>query len=424
MSLFGLFDRRDGNINNPSHPLTSTTLLDWLYGGQQQDSGIVVSETSALKMSAVYRATALLSGLGGALPLHSYVKGTREIRPSAILADPHPDLTAYEFWRLTYVHRLLWGNFYAQKIRNRAGALQWLHPLNPASVWVGKARPIAENLSGKVFEVTQDDGSHVTLTSRDVFHLPGLGYDGISGLSVVKMAAQGIGMAQAAEGYGARLFGSGNLLSGILKTSQRLEQPQAEALQKRWKQKMGGLQSAHEVAVLDSGAEFQSLTMPNDDAQLLESRAFQISEIARFTGVPLFLLMETEKSTSWGTGLEQQAQGFVTFDLHPQWLAPTEQRITKELLPSDRYAKYKVEGLLRGDSTSRAELYTALRNLGVLNADEIRELEDMTPIADGSGQIYLQPMNFVRLGTEPTALTEPDPADDEGTSDASQPDDE
>src|SRR5690606_31207683 len=139
---------------------------------------------------------------------------------------------------------------------------------------------------------------------------------------------------------------------------------------------------------IDSGAEFQSLTMPNDEAQLLETRTFQLGEIGRIFGVPPFLMSNTEKSTSWGTALEQQAQAFVQFDLHPQWLAPTEQRITQELLPAGRDAKFKVEGLLRGDSSARAEFYRTMRELGVMNADEIRELEDLAPIADGSGQQY------------------------------------
>src|SRR5690606_38237355 len=260
------------------------------------------------------------------------------------------DMTGYEFWRLTFVHRLLWGNFVALKRRDRAGRIAWLQPVAPSSVRYGKARPTEGNPTGKVFEITLEDGSREAFIPYEVFHLPGLGYDGVSGVSPIRLAARNIGMSIAAERYAARLFGSGNLLSGLLKTQQRLDQAAAEALQNRWRQKMGGLQSAHEIAVIDSGAEFQSLTMPNDEAQLLESRTFQIGEIGRIFGVPPFLMSNTEKSTSWGTALEQQALAFVQFDLHPQWLAPTEQRITQELLPSGRDAKYKVDGLLRGDS--------------------------------------------------------------------------
>lgn len=417
MSLFGLFERRSNPLESATRPLTDAALVE-LFGGAPGDAGVVVTEQGSLAMSAVYRAVSLISGLGGALPIHTFKRGTREQVPNTLVEEPHPDMTAYEFWRLTFVHRLLWGNFVALKRRDRSGRIAWLQPVAPSTVRFGKSRPTEGNQTGKIFEITLEDGTREAFIPYEVFHLPGLGYDGVCGLSPIRLAAQGIGMSLAAEKYGARLFGSGNLLSGLLKTTQRLEQPQAEALQARWRQKMGGLQSAHEVAVLDSGAEFQSLTMPNDEAQLLESRHFQISEIGRFFGVPAFLMGDTTKSTSWGTGLEQQALGFVQFDLHPQWLAPTEQRITQELLPSGRDAKYKVEGLLRGDSTARAEFYRAMRELGVMNADEIRDLEDMQPIADGGGKEFWTQPNAA-------AVTEQAPGDEtEGVSDAASPADE
>lgn len=419
-----MFERRSSpGLERPQHPLTSTALLDWLHGGVNSDSGERVTEVSAMSMSAVYRAVSLISGLAASLPMHAYVKGTREQATSMLLANPHPTMTDYEFWRLSYLQRLLWGNFVAQKIYYpSSGRVRYLHPIPPERVMYGKAKPIAENPTGLVYEITQDDGSRVTLTPNEVFHLPGLGFDGVSGVSPIRMAAQGIGMAQAAERYGARLFGSGNLLSGILKTTQRLDQNQAENLQARWRQKLGGLQRAHEVAVLDSGAEFQSLTMPNDEAQLLESRRFQVSEIARLYGVPPFMLMETERSTSWGTGLEQQALGFVMFDLHPLWLAPTEARVSRDLLASNFYARYSVEGLLRGDSTARAAFYTAMRNLGVYSANDIRELEDQTPIpATEGGDDYLVPMNMGRLRDLGKLAEEQTTDETERGSDAPQP---
>src|SRR5690606_11629726 len=176
----------------------------------------------------------LISGLGGALPLNAYLTGTREQVAASILERPHPDMTGFEFWRLTYVHRLLWGNFVALKRRDGAGRIAWLQPVAPSSVRYGKARPTAGNPTGKIFEITLEDGNVEPFIPYEVLHLPGLGYDGVSGLSPIRVAARGIGMAIAAEAHGARLFGSGNLLSGILKVPQRLEQSQAEALQQRW----------------------------------------------------------------------------------------------------------------------------------------------------------------------------------------------
>lgn len=399
MSLFGLFEHR-GNAESATTPLTSATLLD-LLGGAPGDAGVAVTETSALNMSAVYRCTSLVSSVAASLPLHSYQRKTKKQETSDLLDDPHPEMTGYEVWKLGYCHRCLWGNSYTQKLRSPSGQVKELWPITPSRVQVGRVRPSEANPAGKLFQVVDDWGEYHVLTSRDILHIPALGYDGVTGCSPVRLAAQGIGMALAAEKYGAKLFGSGNLLSGILQTEQRLQESDATRLQARWEKLSGGLDRSHKVAVLDSGAKFQSLTMPSDDAEMLATRQFQITELARYFGVPAFLLMQTEKQTSWGTALEQQAQGWVTFDLHPQWLAPTEQRISKELLVRGKYAKYTLEGLLRGDSQARAEFYRVMREVGAYNVDDIRELEDRPPLADGLGQGHLQPMNFVPLGTQP-----------------------
>ncbi len=401
MSLFGLFEQR-ASPESPAVPLTASNMLEWLTG-PPGDSGIPVTEKSSMGMSAAYRCTALISSVGGALPLHPYIKGTHRRTEATILDDPHPDMTPYEYWRLTYVHRCLWGNHYSQKIRDNKSQVRWLYPLHPSQVRVGKTRPTEANPSGKVFEITDDSGATTPMTPWEILHIPGLGYDGITGVSPIRLAAQGIGMALAAERHGAKLFGSGNLLSGILQTEQKLQEPDAKRLLARWEKLSSGLERSRRTAVLDSGAKFQSLTMPNDDAQFLESRRFQVTDLGRYFGVPPYLLFETEKSTSWGSGLEQQAQGWITFDLHPQWLAPTEQRATKELLIRKHYAKYSVQGLLRGDSQARAEFYRAMRELGAFSANDIRELEDRTPVPNGDG--FLQPLNFVPLGTIPTDQT-------------------
>jgi HK97 family phage portal protein len=396
MSLFGLFESEQrSSLEDPTYPLTSTTLIDWLSGART-DSGVRVTETGSLTMAAVYRATSLISSVGAALPLIIYNKGTKDVAMSSLLDDVHPEMTNYEMWKLSYVHRCLWGNFYAQRKLDRMGRTKWLYPISPDRVRVGKVTPTTLNPSGKMFEVTDEDGHRDAFTSDDIFHIPGLGYDGITGVSPVRMAAQGIGVGLAAERYAAKLFGSGNLMSGLLQTEQRLDETDAQRLQARWRAKMSGVDRAHEVAVLDAGAKFQSLTIPSSDAQMLESRKFEVMEIARYFGVPPFMLMDVERSTSWGTGLEQQAIGFVQFDMHPAWLAPTEQRITKALLPSDRYAKYKVEGLLRGDAASRASFYQVMRMVGAFSANDIRELEDRPPIKNGD--TYLEPLAMGPLG--------------------------
>lgn len=391
-SLFGLFEGR--TIESPTYPLTSTALLD-LLGTAGTDSGVRVTEESSMAMSAVYRAVSLISGLGAALPLPVYLSESQKKVTNLLLEDPHPELTDYDLWRINFCHRLLWGNGYQQKVRDEGRRVRWLYPVSPWRVKVGKAKPTALNPTGKVFAVTKEDGSIEPFTPHDILHIPGLGYDGVCGMSPIRMAAQAIGTGLAAEKSAAKLFGSGNMLSGLLQTEQRLTQEAAETLQARWQAKMQGADRAHSVAVLDSGAQFQSLIMPADDAQMLESRDFEVTEIARFFGVPPYLMFQTERSTSWGTAIEQQATGFVKFDLYPQWLRPVEKRITKELLPGDRYTKYSIEGLLRGDTAARSEFYRVMREVGAFSANDIRELEDMPPIPEGD--VYLQPSNMLAL---------------------------
>jgi HK97 family phage portal protein len=404
-ALESLFSGREArNLQDPSIPLTSDGLLDWIhsgggYGPHGNDTGIPVNEHTSMRMAAVWRCVAVTSGVASALPLAAFEAGTKNRVPSPLLTDPHPEMTALEVWKLSYVHRLLWGNGCLQKIRNGAGQVKELWPITPNRVKIGRVRSTDANPGGKIFAVTDDWGQTEPYTTRDILHLPGLGYDGVCGLSPIRHAATTIGLALAAEKSGARFFARGAQLSGVLQVEQRLTDDQATALQQRWEAKMAGIEQAGKIAVLDSNAKFQPITMPLRDAQYLETRGFQIPEIARIYGVPLFLLFETMKTTSWGTGLEQQAQGWVSFDLHPTWLAPTEQRISKELLPVGREARYNVNRLLRGDSAARAAFYRVMREVGAYNANEIRDQEDLPPI-DG-GEIYLQPTNLAPLGTEP-----------------------
>lgn len=409
--LFGIFESR--GVENPSYPLSSDNLLS-ILGGHSTKAGVRVSEKSSLATSAVWRATALISGVAAALPLTAHRAGSHDPIPSQILTDPNPELPPFEFWRLTYAHRILWGNSVSLKERDRVGRTRELWQIEPSKVHIEKVKRTTNNRAGKVF-VTDEFG---TLLPHEVLHIPGMSLDGVTGLSVVSYARQTIGLAQAAETYAAKLFGSGNLMAGILKTDAKVDEPIANRLKARWRERHQGLDNAHDIAVLDSGAEFQSLTMPNSDAQFLESRQFSIPEIARFFGVPPFLLMSTEKSTSWGTGLEQQAIGWVTFDLHPQWLAPTEQRITKHLLmdPSAE-ASYDLDGLQRGDMAARGAFYRIMREVGAYSADDIRDRESLAPLPDDIGKTYLQPTNLQPLGTQPTAPAS-SPGDDEGDDDA------
>lgn len=400
MTLFRLNERR--SIENPAVPITDLSLLS-LFGGSPTDSGIPVNERTAHAMSAVYRGTALISGLCGALPLQVVDEETKKPIPNSLLANPHPDMTALEIWRMSGAHRCLWGNSYTQKVYNKRGVIVELWPITPDRVTPGRGRPTADNPSGKVFKVIDDSGQPQPLTSREIMHTLAWGFDPVCGISPIRAAAQAVGMSLGAERYAAKLFGSGNLIAGLLQTDAKLTQQDAEKLQRRWAERVGGLDNAHKVPVLDSGAKFTSMTMPSKDAEMLASRDFQVTELCRFFGIPPFLMFQTEKTTSWGTGLEQQAMGFKAFDLHPIWLAPTEQRATKELLLPGQLARYDMDEIMRGDSIARAEYYRVMFELGAFSPNDILAMEGK-PAREG-GDKYQEPVTDLAvdspLGTDP-----------------------
>lgn len=391
---------------NPAYPMTSTTLVDWL-GGPKVHAGVAVNETSALGMTAVYRAVALISGSSASLPLHAYRESDGgRVRLSTgqaanLLDYPHPDMTPFEFWELVYVHLLTWGNAYIRVLRNRNGQIAELWALHPSRVRAGRE-------SDEGLKVYQIDGAQEPLFDDKILHIPGMGYDGVTGCSPIRLARQGVGLALAAEEYGARLFGSGSLMAGILQTEQRLTAEQADALKRRWKEKVSGIERAHDVAILDAGAKWQAVSIPPGDAQFIESRRFQVAEVARMYGVPPHMLMESEKSTTWGSGIESMSAGFVRYTLRP-WLTRVEQRVTKLLRPQAVYARYSIEGLLRGSAAERAAFYTAMWNIGVYNTDDIRALEELAPVPGGDTRY--RPLNMGELG-------QPDPKSEQESVDA------
>lgn len=393
----------NATVESPDVPLTGSALVE-LIGGRAAASGKTVNERTSLGMPAVWRAVNLIAGTVASLPLHAYksADGGRTMQTTGnaarLLDNPHPDMTPFELWETVLAHMLLWGNAYLWLGRNQLGQLVELWPIHPSRVQVGRTSAMGR----KVYKVDNGEQEH---DDRTILHLPAFGYDGVCGVSPIRIAREGIGLALAAEEYGAKLFGSGSLATGVLQTEQRLTPAQADQLQTRWKAKRTGLASAHETIVLDRGAQFHQLTIPPGDAQFIESRRFQISEVARIFGVPPHMLMDTEKSTSWGSGIEQQGIGFVVYTLRP-WLTRTEQRISR-ILEGEVYAKFAVEGLLRGDSAQRAAFYTALYNMGALSTNDILRLEDRPGIG-AAGDVRYRPLNMGELGV-PDATDTGDP---------------
>ena len=395
------------SIENPSMPISSSNILEFIGGDYKTHSGTRVTEEKSLGLTAVWRSVNLIAGSAASLPLHAYKtadNGGRQVLSDGVAArlldSPHPDLTPFEFWEMVFAHIALWGNAYLRVLRNELGQVKELWPIHPARVKTGRS----SETGVKLYSL---DGSQDPLYDDQILHIPGFGYDGVCGVSPIRAARQGLGLALAAEEYGAKLFGNGSLATGILQTEQRLTQQQADALHARWKAKRSGLGGAHETIVLDSGARFEQLSIPPEDAQFLETRQFQVTEIARLFGIPPHMLAQTEKSTSWGTGIEQQSLGFVVYTLRP-WLTRVEQRVTKILKPGPVYAKFAVEGLLRGDAASRLTFYKGMWEIGAFDTNEIRELEDR-PAVEG-GDVRYRPLNMGRLGEFDTATTQEAPS--------------
>lgn len=401
MTFLGNVLSARNSIENPAVPLTDASVLQML-GAETSISGTNVNEVTALGLPAVWRAMQVTCNVPAALPLHAYRHtGSARVlatgQPENLIGDPHPDMTPFEFWQTVYFHRKAWGNAYVRKLRNQLEQIAELWPIHPRRVKVGR-----ESENGRKVYVIDGDTDN-PLSDNEILHLPGLGYDGVCGVSPIRAARESIGMGLAAQEYGAKFFGSGMLATGVLQTEQRLTQTQADQISARWKAKRSGLKSAHETIVLDKGAKFTQLSLAPEDAQFLETRRFQVVEICRWFGIPPFLMFDTEKSTSWGTGLEQQALGWVKIDLLPD-LTAIEQRLTKHVLkPTPVYAHYSVEGLLRGDSAARAAFYKSLWDMGALSTNEVRELEERAPVE--GGDVRYRPLNMGELGTTDSQTT-------------------
>lgn len=409
MTILGaLIGRR--SAENPGRPLTDATLLEAL-GGMPTESGVSVTAESAFRMVAVYRSIALLAGLMGAMPWHAYrrLAAAREPVAAAVIDNPHPDKTPFEVKEFMGTSLLAHGNSYSLKNRDgldRVAELEPLHPANMTGVERRKEWRTATNPSGKRF--TYRDGTvERTYTAWEVLHIPGLSYDGLVGMSPIAMARQAIGTGLAAESFGARLFARGALIQGVLTGDQKIDEDTGKRLKAQWKAKTTGEANQWDIPIMGSGLKFQSIALPPADAQFIETRKFSVTEIARLFGLPPHLIGDVEKSSSWGTGIEQQNMQMLTYTADP-WLVRIEERVSREaLLDESTYVKFNRGALLRSDMATRFMAYQRAINNGWQNADEIRALEEQDPLPDGAGRTFYRPGNVVPVQTpDEAAATE------------------
>jgi HK97 family phage portal protein len=415
MGIFsGLFRSRDKPQNR-----TTGSAYSFFFGSSS--AGKRVNERSAMQMTAVYSCVRILAEAVAGLPLHLYRSkedGGKEkaiYHPLYLLLhdEPNPEMSSFVFRETLMTHLLLWGNAYAQIIRNGKGEVIALYPLMPDRMTVDRDR------DGKLYyeyTVSTDDaptvkGTVVRLKPSDVLHIPGLGFDGLVGYSPIAMAKNAIGMAIACEEYGAKFFANGAAPGGVLEHPGTIKDPQR--VRESWQSTFGGSGNANKIAVLEEGMKYTPIGISPEQAQFLETRKFQINEIARIFRIPPHMVGDLEKSSF--SNIEQQSLEFVKYTLEP-WLVRWEQSIQRTLFSPDEkkryFAKFNVEGLLRGDYASRMSGYATARQNGWMSANDIRELENMDRIpAEDGGDLYLINGNMLPLGNA-GAFADTQPNDD------------
>ena len=305
--------------------------------------------------------------------------------------EPNPEMTSFVFRETLMGHLLLWGNAYAQIIRDGRGRVLSLYPLLPNKMLVNRTD------QGILYYQYEKDGRTYFLSHSDVLHIPGLGFDGLVGYSPIAMAKNAIGMAISTEEYGAKFFANGASPGGVLEHPGVVKDP--GKIRESWNAVYQGSGNAHRVAVLEEGMKFQPIGIPPEQAQFLETRKYQLNEIARIFRIPPHMIGDLEKSSF--SNIEQQSLEFVMYTLDP-WVLRWEQAIQRALFSESEkrqyFVKFNVDGLLRGDYQSRMNGYAVGRQNGWLSANDIRELENLNRISpELGGDLYLVNGNMTKL---------------------------
>lgn len=378
------------------------TGVDLDFGGNSS-SGVNVDELRSLQTSAVYACVKILAETVASLPLHLYKRGkdgknewaTEHPLFYCLYESPNDEMTSFEFRETMMTSLLLWGNAYARIIRKQ-GHVTELWFLKPQNMVVER-----DSQTHKLKYTYSDDIKNETFVYKpsQIMHIKGLSVDGVLGLSPIAQAREAVGLALATEQYGAKFFGNGARPGGVLEHPGILKDP--EKLRDSWNKVYQGTQNSHKVAVLEEGMKYHSIGIAPEDAQFLETRKYQVNEICRIFRVPPHLVGDLERATF--SNIEHQSIEFVQHTIRP-WLVRWEQAISRSLLDETErtlyFAKFNVDGLLRGDYKSRMQGYAIGRQNGWLSANDIRRLEDMPPIpAEEGGDTYLVNGNMSSVQT-------------------------
>jgi HK97 family phage portal protein len=411
VTLKNVWSGLKGYLSRTSIATPDDQFLNWATGNSPTKSGVTVTESTALNFSAVFAAVRILAETVGMLPLGVYQKlkagGSRHAEEHSldplIRLQPNDEMTSVEWREQQMASKCLWGNGYSQIIRDGAGRVRAMWPLQPSRMTVERKR------GQLLYNYAQLSGPDRTFLRREIHHDRLFSLNGVTGMAPLSLHREAIALGLAAEEYSARLFGQGQLNSGFLEHPGALGDKAYDRL-KETIDAEGGLLGAHKTRILEEGMKYQEIGIKPADAQMLATRQFQVEEIARIFRVPPHLLADLSKATF--SNIEHQQLGFVVFSIMP-WLVRWEQTMSRDLFSAaDRsagyYAKFKVNALLRGDMAARSEFYSKMRMNGAFNADMMLELEDMNPLPDGKGKAFWMPLNMLEVGA---AVPEPKPVE-------------
>jgi HK97 family phage portal protein len=369
--------------------LSLTKPQDWRPDGERGDAGELVNGENVLGLSAVWACVNLIAGTIASLPLMVYrtnADGSREVAKDHPLYrtlhdSPNYDQTAVDFWEFISASLELWGNAYA-RIERTAGKVVGLYPIAPNLMTVRRLP------NGSIEYRWTQDGKSYTETDQKVLHIRGFGGNPLGGLSTMHFGRNTFSLARAVDRSAASMFKNGLRPSGVLTFEKWLTAEQRQIAEDKLTEKYYGAMNSGRPLILEGGTKWEQLTISPEDAQMLESRGFSVEEICRFFGTPPFMIGHTEKTSSWGTGLEQQTLGFQKFTLRRR-LKRIEQACEKQLLtPSDIAngvsIEFNLEGLLRADTAGRARFYQQMTGIGAMTINEVRALENLPPVEGGN----------------------------------------
>lgn len=386
--------------SSPENPSTSlanpAAFLTGLFNTSK--TGVQVSEDNALTFSAVYAAVRIISETIASIPLNVYNYDgesrtiAREHPVQKLLAkSPNPLASTFTFRESMAANLVLHGNAYAKIELNGAGRPVALIPLNPLKVEV----KIVDDQKVYVF-----DKKH-TYLDYEVLHVVGLSFNGLTGKSPIEVSREAVAIGLAAQEYGARFYSNGANTGGVITAPGRLSIEAIKRLKESWNRANQGLANTHGTAILEEGMKYDKVGLDPEQAQFLQSRKFQVNEIARIFRIPPSYLADLENSST-RANTEQQAIQFVRDCITP-YVRRFEVELNRKLFREDEsnyYAYFTMEGLMRGDQKARYEAYAVARNWGWLSVNDIRDLENLNPIE--GGDVYLTPLNMVPSGEDNT----------------------